>query len=670
MRKLIFLLPLLLLVSACSLSENTDSNKANDIIEKYEALNKLVADNTFTVDLSTTGKKTTYLSKNGDSLKTYSNIEVYASSFTNTNVVAEEYFDSESITIITDDNSFQSDYDVNEIWDFLGYQNIFNDAKNKTLSNDHISGSVDASSCPGIVRSFIVASGFFNDNYENYYFNSKINYTIYFDFTNEKIFSIELDLKDIAKLKKSTISEAYSLLTFVDDKDALEIVESHPVPDKNDGNNGGNSSEALIKQQGIDFIKDCYEDIEYVSDDLYFYVNTIVSPRLSFSYESNKPNVIGHDGTYYDVTNDTSVTITVSLAYQKEVYSTLTFDFLAIPKVTGTGTLGTKTNPLYKGRKAIDDVKINFIEMHRQYGDSIYIKAGDFDMLIDAGDSEDGGYVNDFLRRNVSDGRLECLVATHAHSDHIGGMTTALSTIKNITYAVDYGYQRSDYSLVANVRNLFKKADKYAPITDCIKETNGALKTLYITEDFSITFLDTGYYEEPSSDFGDDSSFNYNLTSVTFIMKYKNQKYYFAGDLESEGESILVDKRETEKVDLAKASHHGSTTSNSSKILSSLNPSIMVVSTALVDRGDETHNAKNQTHPIGNALREMLKRSKVYCNFTSGTVEVTCDGNSSLKVRGLGLTSPYYMNGVAVSGEENLEFKYTKWAKTYRNSFI
>ena len=41
-------------------------------------------------------------------------------------------------------------------------------------------------------------------------------------------------------------------------------------------------------------------------------------------------------------------------------------------------------------------------------------------------------------------------------------------------------------------------------------------------------------------------------------------------------------------------------------------------------------------------------------------------GKGDLSVTGFGLTSPYYLNGKAITGEENKEFKYTAWASKYR----
>lgn len=673
--KKIFKLFLLLVVIltgglvSCSFNRPQENNQISSIINKYVTNNTLAISSSFTVDNVLTLTKSSYYSYDNNQLKAYSLINTYSSKISNKNSQIEEFVSNSLVYYLENENGYLKEFNSNSILSYVGFNEIFNDAKYKKVENNMIVGEVDAGIASGIVKSIIYDCGYFNDNYANYYFNSKIKYTISLNLASNTISSIKLDVTDVAKLKNySIVNASFDYYLFLQE-DVQTMISSHPFPSISleDSDNKA----AVTKAQGIDYINDCYQDIKYVSDSLTFYPRTLVSTKLSFTYESNKPNVIGHDGTYYPVSSDQEVTITVHLFYAEQEYHTTSFTFLAIPKPTqGSGDLGSQSNYLYKGRKPINEVKINFIEMHKQYGDSIYIQAGDFDMLIDAGDSSDGGYVNDFLRRNVSDGRIEMIVATHAHSDHIGGMMTALATFPNITYAVDYGYSKTDYSLVTQVRNRFKQADNYHPITDCIDNKNGARSTIYITNDFYISFLDTGYYEEPNVDFA-GQEYNANMTSVAMMITFKNQKYYFAGDLEAAGETNLVNKGLISKATVAKASHHGSTTSNRTNILSKLRADVTVISTALVERGSSSSPAQNQIHPIGNALEDMLSySSKVYCNFTMGTVQVTCDGNSKKDVKGLGLTSPYYMNGKAVTGEENLEFKYTKWAKQYRSYYI
>lgn len=643
----------------------------NEIIDRYKNLSSLAFISSLSVDNVETVSKQSYFSYVNNDLKGYSLINRETSKLVSNKSVVKEYVSNSMVYYLDDDkNGYLKEFNSEGIMSYIGFSSILNSI-NGNVAGSSVDGVIGASSVSGLVRSIIYECGFYDDNYENYYFNSNISYSIAFNWEDKSIISIDLDVTSVVKLKDYSVNKATSRFVFFLDEDVESVLNGNPFPEIDSGNNDNNSYEAIIKAKGVDYINDCYEDIEYVSDDLYLYPNCIISPRLSFSYESSNQDVFSNDGKYKSVSSDVVVTLTVHLKYAGVEYTKLVFDFLVVPKsVNGNGTLGSISNPIYKGRKEIDEIKINFLEMHQQYGDAIYIQAGDFDMLIDAGTSLDGAYVNDFLRRNVSDGRIEMVVATHAHSDHIGGMESALSTFPNITYAVDYGYTISDYSLVGNVRNRFNEADNYYPITDCIDNLNGARDVIYVTNDLYISFLDTGYYLSPSKDCTDDN-FDANQTSVALMVTFKNQNYYFAGDLTRAPEKNLLNKGLIKKVSVAKASHHGSTTSNCTEILSKLNPNVSVISTALVSRGSSTKNAENQTHPIGSALANLISYSKkVYCNFTMGTVQVACDGSSKVDVKGLGLSSPYYMDGKEVTGEENLEFKYTKYAKKYRLNYI
>ncbi len=646
------------ILSSCAII----NSEAKKIFDKYNSTNNLQVNKTLFVDDTLASNQTTYLLKE-DKFKAYSVVQTKSNVLLKKDLNIEEFTLNENICLKNEDDIYYKSFSSNSIINFLGLDNIFNDAQNKNIINGKISSTIDASKCAGVVRSFLINIGAFNFSHENYYYASNVNYAIYIK--NESITSIELDITDIAQLVNKNVNSTLFTYTFIENQDIKNIIDNHSFPlDDND------SSEMNIKLKGIEFIEDCFEDVEYVSDDLYFYTNTILSPKLKFTYESDKTNVIDNNGKYYEVSSDTEVNINVHLFYDSIEYDKLDFSFLAIPPSSGTGELGSQTNMLYKGRKIIDEVNIYFIEMHKEYGESIYIQAGDFDMLLDAGAPEDGGYVNDFLRRHVSDGRIELVVGSHPHSDHIGGMLTALSTFKNITYAVDYGCKRSDYSTAQNVQNTLKNADKYSPVIDCINNRNGARKTLYISEDFYVTFLNTGHYEDANTDIINYDGHGVNNTSVTLLLTYKNKQFFFGGDLEDEGQLSLLNNEDLTSIDVYTSCHHGSSNANNYRLLNKFKPNFSVISTALVDRGSASRDAQDQTHPIGSALKTLLQYSqKVYCNFTTGTFNITWnDTNSTCK--GLGVTSPYYIDGKAISGEENLEFKYTKYAKRYRNRYI
>ena len=636
-----------------------DSKKINEIINDYNNINSAEVNMTTFVNNQTAATSVINLLKKENDIFSYSQINCYKNYFITNDRTIEEYSKNNDRYVVTNQNKFNYNLQLNNsLTDYLGIKELFNDVSNNKKTNNVI----NTSNIKGLIRYYLLSIGKYDMSIDKY-IDTSVSYNIDFDFSNMLVKTINVDFVNVSKLIDTSILSTELSIT-IQKKDVSEVINSNQFND----NNSNVSNIEEIKKSGIKYIKECYGNIKYISDDLYLYEDTMLSTRMKFKYFSSNTNVLTNTGKYLNVQEDTEINLKVELYYLNELFDTENFTFLAVPKTSGTGDLGSQTNMLYKGRKEIDNVNIYFIEMHKQYGVSVYVQAGDFDMLLDAGAPEDGGYVNDFLRRHISDGRLELVVASHPHSDHMGGMNTALSTIKNITYAVDYGCIR-DYSAVSSTRARFKQADKYSPVIDCVNNRNGARKVLYITNDMYVTFLNTGYYEEEDKDISSYDGHGTNNTSVALLLTYKNQNFFFAGDLENEAQSSMLNRENISKLDVLTSSHHGSSNANGTPLLSKTRPNVSVISTALIDRGSKTSQALDQTHPIGSALKNLINYSnKVYCNFTTGTLQVTLKGG--VDVKGLGVSKPYYLDGVAVTGEENLEFKYTKYAKRYRSKYI
>ncbi len=636
-----------------------DSKKINEIINDYNNINSAEVNMTTFVNNQTAATSVINLLKKENDIFSYSQINCYKNYFITNDRTIEEYSKNNDRYVVTNQNKFNYNLQLNNsLTDYLGIKELFNDVSNNKKTNNVI----NTSNIKGLIRYYLLSIGKYDMSIDKY-IDTSVSYNIDFDFSNMLVKTINVDFVNVSKLIDTSILSTELSIT-LQKKDVTEVINSNQFND----NNSNVSNIEEIKKSGIKYIKECYGNIKYISDDLYLYEDTMLSTRMKFKYFSSNTNVLTNTGKYLNVQEDTEINLKVELYYLNELFDTENFTFLAVPKTSGTGDLGSQTNMLYKGRKEIDNVNIYFIEMHKQYGVSVYVQAGDFDMLLDAGAPEDGGYVNDFLRRHISDGRLELVVASHPHSDHMGGMNTALSTIKNITYAVDYGCIR-DYSAVSTTRARFKQADKYSPVIDCVNNRNGARKVLYITNDMYVTFLNTGYYEEEDKDISSYDGHGTNNTSVALLLTYKNQNFFFAGDLENEAQSSMLNRENISKLDVLTSSHHGSSNANGTPLLSKTRPNVSVISTALIDRGSKTSQALDQTHPIGSALKNLINYSnKVYCNFTTGTLQVTLNGG--VDVKGLGVSKPYYLDGAAVTGEENLEFKYTKYANRYRSKYI
>ncbi|MCQ2773106.1 MAG: MBL fold metallo-hydrolase, partial [Bacilli bacterium] len=106
------------------------------------------------------------------------------------------------------------------------------------------------------------------------------------------------------------------------------------------------------------------------------------------------------------------VAVTAAFAYLEKSGTTHVFHDAPADPVTFNGIV-------------YDDLQINFMELGNWYtGDSVYIKAGTVDILIDAGSRKNSAArIEEFIDAHSEDKVLDYVIATHAHEDHIAGFS-------------------------------------------------------------------------------------------------------------------------------------------------------------------------------------------------------------------------------------------------------
>ena len=75
------------------------------------------------------------------------------------------------------------------------------------------------------------------------------------------------------------------------------------------------------------------------------------------------------------------------------------------------------------------ELSFHFLQLGNDHsGDCIYVKAGDNDILIDAGSKTNSvTTIRNYLNTYCTDNILEYVIATHGHSDHISGFAGTTS---------------------------------------------------------------------------------------------------------------------------------------------------------------------------------------------------------------------------------------------------
>ena len=231
-----------------------------------------------------------------------------------------------------------------------------------------------------------------------------------------------------------------------------------------------------------------------------------------------------------------------------------------------------------------DSISIHFLELGNQYtGDSVYIKAGETDILIDAGSRQSSaGTIGKYLKQPglVEDNKLEYVVATHAHQDHIAGFVgtnAAPGIFKQFDVGTIIDFPKTDatssiYNRYVEERTAeVASGAKHFTALECWNESKeGAQKSYEIASGITMEILYHKYYVESAK--GDENNY-----SVCLLFTQGENHYLFTGDLEAGGEASLVASNTLPQVTLFKGAHHGSYTANSDALLSVIRPEVICI---------------------------------------------------------------------------------------------
>ena len=280
-----------------------------------------------------------------------------------------------------------------------------------------------------------------------------------------------------------------------------------------------------------------------------------------------------------------------------------------------------------------EDLQIHFLELGNRYaGDSVYIKAGDTDILIDAGSRKASSTVIDnYLKTHgVADGKLEYVIATHAHEDHIAGFVgtsnKGIFDLYDCDTIIDYAYKNTSSQISKDYENkrdaLVATGTKHYTALDCVTGANGGKKEFVINDKISFEILDQKFYHQKSSD--------ENNHSVCVLLKYGENRFLFTGDLEEDGEKSLVELNNLPHCRLFKGGHHGSKTSSNEILLSEITPEVVCV--CCCAGSNEYTDATDNMFPTQDFINRVAKYTdKIYVTTLAIYEVATKGGEEYLK---------------------------------------
>lgn len=205
----------------------------------------------------------------------------------------------------------------------------------------------------------------------------------------------------------------------------------------------------------------------------------------------------------------------------------------------------------------LSDMTVTFIDVAQ--GDSALVELPDGKvMLIDAGEASASQNVLDALEAADVD-EIDYLVASHPHSDHIGGMEAVLDAYKvKEVWAPDAP----------------DTTDTYAGFLDAVEAEGLTINAA--EEGETIVDDEAGYEVELLAPAEGTESDDMNDYSAIVRVTYGDTAFLFTGDA-SASEIVAANPGD---VDVLKAAHHGSETGTDAAVLSETTPEHVVMSYA------------------------------------------------------------------------------------------
>ena len=265
----------------------------------------------------------------------------------------------------------------------------------------------------------------------------------------------------------------------------------------------------------------------------------------------------------------------------------------SVEPVTDETVVTTETVSTVLTPEEYQELKIHFLDVGQ--GDSCFIELPNGEtMLIDAAEQEYSDIISTYIMEQGYD-TLNYVVASHPHSDHIGGMADVISSF--------------------NVKNFYMTefittSTAYEHLLDEVEKSGAAVHN---------TMAGTIILEAPDilveavapKELKDDC----NNNSIVVKLTYGDNKFLFTGDAEKQEESDIWTNV---KCDVLKVGHHGSSTSSSANFLKKVDPTYAVISCGVGNK---------YGHPTESTLDRLYERDiQVFRTDLQGMIVFTSNG--------------------------------------------
>lgn len=273
------------------------------------------------------------------------------------------------------------------------------------------------------------------------------------------------------------------------------------------------------------------------------------------------------------------------------------YDITLGPSDAGDETTTTAETLVQMPETARPDGELILTMIDVGQADSFLLVQNGKTMLVDCGTRSTGEDVVKYLNEQGIK-RLDYVIGTHPHDDHMGGMYDVITNFeigKIIMPEVEAGKVTTNWYV-----NLMQEIKQGAYELEYAK-----LGAVYDLGEASFKII--GPIETDES--------NLNNYSIVLKVTFGDMDVIMTGDAETKVERDIIDSGEALDAEILKVGHHGSDTSSSDEFLDAVSPIYALISAKVGNKYE---------HPIKSTMQKLEKRKiEVYRTDENGTVVAT-----------------------------------------------